>query len=82
MLTELNPHLVAKLQESRQKRLLLLDREVKEKRKDIEQRSVETCAVSTSHLESFQLKAEVKCKAAAEESQTVLLNLQNLLHHR
>jgi hypothetical protein len=43
MLTDLNPQLVIKLQESRQRRMLLLEREVKEKRKDIEQRSVETC---------------------------------------
>jgi hypothetical protein len=82
MLTDLNPQLVTKLQESRQKRMLLLEREVKEKRKDIEQRSVETCAVSTTHLESFQLKAELKCKTAAEESQAVLLTLQNILHQK
>jgi hypothetical protein len=82
MLTDLNPQLVIKLQESRQRRMLLLEREVKEKRKDIEQRSVETCAVSTTHLESFQLKAEMKCKLAAEESQSALLGLQNILQHR
>lgn len=82
MLTDLNPQLVVKLQESRNKRMFQLEKEVKEKRKDIEQRSMETCAVSTTHLESFQLKAELKCKLAAEESQHDLLQLQNILYQR
>lgn len=81
MLTDINPQLIIKLKESRNKRMLILDRDMKEKRKDIEQRSIETCAVSTSHLESFQLKAEMKCKVAAEESQNVLLSLEKILHH-
>lgn len=82
MLSEINPQLVVKLQESRNKRMFLLEKEVKEKRKDIEQRSMETCAVSTTHLESFQSKAELKCKLAAEESQNGLLLLQNILQQR
>jgi hypothetical protein len=53
MLIEFNPHLVTKLQESRQRRLMLSDREVKEKRKDIEQRSVEGFGIERrTHLQA------------------------------
>ena len=60
MLQDINPSLIVKIRESRYKRLQLLDRDIKERRKDIEQRSLETCTVNTSHLESFQLKIEMR----------------------
>jgi len=39
----------------------------REYRKELEQRSAETCAVSTTHLELFQTKAEQKQKEAAQD---------------
>eukprot|EP00602_Paraphysomonas_sp_CaronLab_P012424 CAMPEP_0185040182 /NCGR_PEP_ID=MMETSP1103-20130426/37941_1 /TAXON_ID=36769 /ORGANISM="Paraphysomonas bandaiensis, Strain Caron Lab Isolate" /LENGTH=500 /DNA_ID=CAMNT_0027579375 /DNA_START=133 /DNA_END=1635 /DNA_ORIENTATION=+ len=81
-LGDTHPHVVSKLTESRSKRVAALEREALERKKDLEQRSSETCAVSTSHLETFQTKAEIKCKKAAEESQAVLLSLQKLLTQR
>jgi hypothetical protein len=44
------------LVESRTKRLKLLEKAAKEKRKDIDQRSAETCAVNSTHLEGFKTK--------------------------
>jgi hypothetical protein len=79
MLREINPQIVLKLQESRHKRMLILERDVSEKRRDIEQRSMETCTVNVNHLETFQLKAEMRCKTAATESQNSLIDLQKLL---
>ncbi len=46
-----------KLVEGRAKRIKFLESGLKGKMKDIEQRSAETCAVNTSHLEQFQKKA-------------------------
>jgi hypothetical protein len=78
-LTDTHPEIVNKMTESRNKRMLLLEREALDRRKDIEQRSAETCAVNSSHLEAFQSKAELKLKKAEEEVQVVLQTLKNLL---
>ena len=56
-LSESQPQVVQKLVEGRQKRIKLIEQTYKGKFKDIEQRSLETCSVSTSHLEVFQSKA-------------------------
>jgi hypothetical protein len=81
-LLETQPHVVNKLNESRQRRMHVLERDANERKRDLEQRSMETCVVSTSHLETFQVKAEGKCKVAAEESQEVVMSLQKLLSSR
>lgn len=78
-LLETQPQIVNKLNESRQRRMTVLERDANERKRDLEQRSMETCVVSTSHLETFQVKAEGKCKTAAEESQEVVLSFQKLL---
>lgn len=80
MLQDINPSLIIKIRESRHKRLQLLDRDIKERRKDIEQRSLETCTVNTSHLESFQLKAEQKYTKIMEESKRIYNNFEDILN--
>lgn len=81
-LLETQPHVVNKLTEARQRRMANLERDAAERKRDLEQRSSETCAVSTSHLETFQVKAEKKCQIASEDCQEVVLSLQNLLSFR
>ncbi len=66
-LSEVLPHVVNKLQEGRQKRLRALELVAKEKKRDIEQRSAETCAVNSTHLEEFHKKATIKYKAAQDD---------------
>jgi GTPase Era involved in 16S rRNA processing len=65
-LKETQPHVVDKLVEGRTKRILALEKINKERKKDIDQRSAETCAVSSTHLESFSVKAQTKYDAAEE----------------
>ena len=65
-LKETQPHVVDKLIEGRTKRILGLEKINKERKKDIDQRSAETCAVSSTHLESFSVKAQTKYNAAEE----------------
>ena len=79
---ETQPHVVGKLTEARQRRMAQLERDAAERKRDLEQRSSETCAVSTVHLENFQVKAEQKVQLATAESQDVVLSLQNLLSYR
>ena len=63
-LLELQPQVVSRMAEGRSKRMNFLTRQHKSTLKDIEQRSAETCAMSTSALESFQIKADTKRDAA------------------
>jgi hypothetical protein len=70
---------VSKLEEGRTKRIKLIDQTYKGKLKDIEQRSLETCSVNSTHLEAFQTKAmdnqanaENMTKNATNELLTVL----------
>ena len=65
-LKETQPQAVEKLVEGRTKRILALEKLKKERKKDIDQRSAETCAVSSSHLESFTVKAQGKYDIAEE----------------
>ena len=57
---------VAKLSEGRSKRMNFLNKQHKSAVKDIEQRSAETCAMSTTALETFQKKADMKREDAAK----------------
>lgn len=82
MLQDINPSLIVKIRESRYKRLQLLDRDIKERRKDIEQRSLETCTVNTSHLESFQLKAEQKYSKIMEDSKKLYIHFEEILNQQ
>ena len=82
MLQDINPSLIIKVKESRYKRLQLLEREIKERRKDIEQRSLETCTVNTAHLETFQLKAEQKYTKIMEENQKIYHLFEEILNQK
>eukprot|EP01041_Mallomonas_annulata_P004955 gene4955-9911_t len=73
------PHVVTKLVEGREKRMAALERTVMEKLRDIEQRSSETCATSSSHLESFLLKAEKKRKETEKDYSLSLKQVQETL---
>lgn len=79
-LIELQPHVVTKLVEGRSKRILQLEQSYKGRLKDVEQRSSETCAVSTHHLEQFYKKAlenqktaEIMTRAAVDEVKQFLV---------
>jgi len=74
-LEETLPHVVLKLVEGRTKRLRVLEQSAQEKRRELEQRSAETCAVSSTHLETFRMKAEGKCEEAMEVYAQVLDSL-------
>ena len=58
-LQESQPHVVTKLVEGRNKRLKILEKSLHERKRDLDQRSAETCAVSSAHLDGFQVKAVV-----------------------
>lgn len=78
-LAESQPHTVAKLVEGRNKRIKLIEHSYKGKMKDIEQRSAETCAVNTSHLEQFQKKAIDNEKNAEAMSKNATESLLSVL---
>ena len=78
-LAEIQPAAVAKLVEGRSKRLKQMEQTNKERLKDIDQRSAETCAVSTAHLKGFKTKAEEKLKAAAVETKRAMDDLKKEL---
>ena len=59
-LHEVQPHVVVKLQEGRQKRIKHCQKLFAGRQKDLEQRSLETCVVSSSALDGFKLKADNK----------------------
>ena len=73
VLQESQPHVVTKLLESRTKRMKSLEKAAIERRKEVDQRSAETCAVNTQHLEGFQLKAQEKHDGIQKEYQVILL---------
>lgn len=56
-LNETQPQVVEKLVQGREKRLKLLDLTTNGRRKDLDQRSADTCAVNSAHLDGFQKKA-------------------------
>jgi len=77
-LKETQPHVVDKLIEGRTKRILALEKINKERKKDIDQRSAETCAVSSTHLESFSVKAQAKYDAAEEITKNSLKQIGDI----
>lgn len=79
-LAEEQPKVAGRLHESRLKRSAVLEREVTARRRDLDQRSAETCAVSSSHLEAFQVKSALKHKKAAEETEALFAEIQNILN--
>jgi hypothetical protein len=79
-LNEVQPEVVSRLHQSRMKRTSVLEREVMARRKDLDQRSAETCAVSSTHLEAFQTKSAIKHKKAAEDAEALFLEIQNILN--
>jgi len=78
-LNEVQPHVVTKLMEGRNKRLKALEQSHKQQKKDLDQRSMDTCMVSASHLEGFVLKAEKKHKESTEKAVSALTTLRELL---
>ena len=78
-LQELQPHVVVKLQEGRQKRLKLCEKTFKDRKKDLEQRSIETCIVSSSALETFKEKSEKKLKETELEWKKSISTMNSLL---
>jgi F0F1-type ATP synthase membrane subunit b/b' len=78
-LVELQPQVVAKLIEGRNRRIQMLEQSYKGKLKDVDQRSAETCAVNSQHLEQFQKKASENEKNAKEMSKSAVTELLRLL---
>ena len=66
-LSEVNPDLTNRLVEIRNKRLKELEKISLGKARDIDQRSAETNAVSSCHLEGFRSKSLNKLKMAQED---------------
>ena len=78
-LAEVQPHVVVKLQEGRSRRLQLLETTARENRKDINQRSMETCTFSSTHLADFEVKAATKSKVAEDGWLQVLERLKKIM---
>ena len=73
------PHVVVKLSQGRTKRMKLLEHELRGRLKDVEQRSADTCAVSSQHLEAFQTKAERNSLLAMEMTHAAVEKMKRLL---
>lgn len=71
--------MVEKLVSGREKRLKLLDLTTNGKRKDLDQRSADTCAVNSAHLDGFQKKAAANNIAARDMTAAATKKLLNLL---
>ena len=78
-LNDVQPHVVTKLQEGRNKRLKALEHAHRQQKKDLDQRSMDTCLVSTAHLEGFVIKAEKKHKESTDKAANALRKLRDLL---
>ena len=78
-LSETQQPMVAKLIEGRSKRIKLIEKQTQERARDIDQRSLETCVVSSQHLEGFQKKASDKLARASDESAKFFKSLQAAL---
>lgn len=76
-LSEVQPEVVLKLIEGRQKRMKLIERAAVERRKDVDQRSADTCAVSTAHLESFVTKAYEKHMNIKNDVDSIITAMAN-----
>lgn len=78
-LNEVQPHVVVKLVQGREKRLKLLDSSTNSRRKDLDQRSADTCAVNSAHLDGFQKKAAANNNIAKEMTHAATKKLLALL---
>ena len=78
-LAETAPHVVQKLHEGRDKRLKLLEKSQAERRRDLDQRSSQTCMVNSEHLQGFNKKAKVRKEAAEKKRVETLELLQKTL---
>ncbi len=78
-LNEAQPHVVAKLVEGRKKRLKLLEHSIGGRMREIDQRSKETCAVNSAHLEGFQKKASDNSKVAELMTKAAVAKLTDML---
>lgn len=78
-LNETQPQVVAKLMEGRSRRIKLIEQAYKGKLKDIEQRSLETLSVSTTHLEVFQTKALENQQNAETMTKNATIEVMTLL---
>ncbi len=78
-LNEAQPHVVAKLVEGRRKRLKLLEHSVSGRMREIDQRSKETCAVNSAHLEGFQKKATENSRVAELMTRAAVAKLADML---
>lgn len=75
----MQPHVVVKLIQGREKRLKLLDYSTNSRRKDLDQRSADTCAVNSAHLDGFQKKAVANNTVAKEMTQAATKKLLAIL---
>ena len=66
--------------EGRNKRLAVLDKLAAERRRDLDQRSAETCATSSSQLDVFHSKADARVRETEEASREAMLLLREALH--
>ena len=71
-LSELQPHVVAKLAETRARRLKLLEKELRKQKKDIDQRSSDLCTANSTYLEQFQIKAVERHTKASAKFKSIL----------
>jgi hypothetical protein len=78
-LYESNPQMVQKLQEGRQKRIKQCERNYQGRLKDLEQRSVATCLVSSTALEGFKEKAAKKLVEAEADIKKAVAVMTGLL---
>ncbi len=76
---ELQPHVVMKLVEGRNKQLKQCEKQFNSRQKDLEQRSMETCAVSTTALEGFKTKADKKLADAEDDMKKTIVVLNEML---
>lgn len=78
-LNDVQPHVVVKLVQGREKRLKLLEQATQGRRRDLDQRSADTCAVNSAHLDGFQKKAATNNVAAKEMTHAATKRLLGLL---
>lgn len=71
--------MVLKLVQGREKRLKLLESSTNGRRKDLDQRSADTCAVNSAHLDGFQKKAMANNNVAKEMTQAATRKLMAIL---
>lgn len=78
-LNEVLPHVVVKLAQGREKRLKLLEQTTNGRRRDLDQRSADTCAVNSAHLDGFQKKAAANNAMAKEMTSAAVRKLLSIL---